>query len=102
MAEDEVVAEIETDKTSMPVPSPAHGIIEELLVENGASVKNGQQLFKLKVTGEKPAAAPAKKEAPAAAPAPAAAAGNIFSHRKANSSSVLIYVHKKYSIQENL
>lgn len=87
MAEDEVVAEIETDKTSMPVPSPAHGIIEELLVENGASVKNGQQLFKLKVTGEKPAAAPAKKEAPAAAPAPPAAAGNTSSHLKANSFS---------------
>lgn len=88
MAEDEVVAEIETDKTSMPVPSPAHGIIEELLVENGASVKNGQQLFKLKVTGEKPAGAPAKKEAPAAAaPAPPAAAGNTSNHLKANSFS---------------
>lgn len=74
VAEDEVVLEIETDKTSVPVPSPAHGIIEETFVEDGATVKAGQKLFKLKVTGAAPekAAAPAAKpaEAPAAAPPP--------------------------------
>lgn len=62
VAQDEVVLEIETDKTSMPVSSPTHGIIEEILVEDGATVKSGQPLFKVKVT-----------EAGAAAPAPAAA-----------------------------
>lgn len=66
--------EIETDKTTVGVPSPAHGIIEEIFVADGDTVKSGQQLFKLKVTGEapaiKPAAAP-KVEAPmAAAPPP--------------------------------
>ena len=69
---DEVVMEIETDKTTVPVPSPAHGIIEEIYVADGDTVKSGQQLFKLKVTGEapaKPAAAPQ-----AEAPKPAAAA----------------------------
>ncbi|KAJ9575955.1 hypothetical protein L9F63_007182 [Diploptera punctata] len=54
VSEDEVVLEIETDKTSVPVPSPASGIIEERYVEDGATVKAGQKLFKLKVTGRGP------------------------------------------------
>jgi len=74
--EDEVVAEIETDKTSIPVPSPASGIVEELYVEDGATVVAGQQLFKLKVTGAaakpKEAAAAAPAAAPEPTPAPAA------------------------------
>ncbi|XP_066523153.1 dihydrolipoyllysine-residue succinyltransferase component of 2-oxoglutarate dehydrogenase complex, mitochondrial [Hoplias malabaricus] len=72
--EDEVVCEIETDKTSVQVPSPAAGVIEELLVPDGGKVEGGTPLFKLrkgaaaaKVT---PAPAPAA-EAPAAAAPPA-------------------------------
>nr|CAH7735915.1 unnamed protein product [Callosobruchus chinensis]CAH7766572.1 unnamed protein product [Callosobruchus chinensis] len=65
--------EIETDKTSMPVHCPAAGIIEEFLVKDGDTVKPGQDLFKLKMTGDAPppkpaAAAPAPK--PEAAPPP--------------------------------
>lgn len=71
VAQDEVVMEIETDKTSQPVHSPNHGIIEEILVNDGDTVKAGQPLFKLKVTAEAPAkAAPAAKEAPKAVPPP--------------------------------
>lgn len=71
VAADEVVMEIETDKTTVGVPSPAHGIIEEIYVADGDTVKSGQQLFKLKVTGEAPAKAAPKVEAtPAAAPPP--------------------------------
>lgn len=70
VAADEVVMEIETDKTTVGVPSPAHGIIEEIYVADGDTVKAGQQLFKLKITGEAPAASAPKAEAPA----PAAAA----------------------------
>lgn len=65
--------EIETDKTTVGVPSPAHGIIEEIFVADGDTVKSGQQLFRLKVTGEAPKASAAA--APQAeAPKPAAAA----------------------------
>lgn len=71
--EDDVVCEIETDKTSIPVPSPGAGVIEELLVADGGKVTAGQQLFKLRLTaGGAPAAA--KPEAPAATPSPPAAA----------------------------
>ena len=58
VAEDEVVLEIETDKTSVQVPSPGNGIIEEMLAKDGDTVKAGQPLFKIKITGDAP---PAKK-----------------------------------------
>lgn len=66
-----MVLEIETDKTSVPVPAPANGIVEEIFVEDGATVKAGQNLFKLKLTGDAPVKkAPAPAAEPAAAPPP--------------------------------
>ncbi|CAL8300132.1 unnamed protein product [Boreogadus saida] len=64
--EDEVVCEIETDKTSVPVPSPAAGVIEELLIPDGGRVEGGTPLFKLR----KGAGAPQAAEAPKATEAP--------------------------------
>lgn len=49
VTEDEVICEVETDKTSVPVPSPVAGVIEELLVEDGATVQPGKELAKIKV-----------------------------------------------------
>jgi len=73
---DEVLCEIETDKTSVPVPSPVAGVIEELLVEDGSTVSPGKVLVKIKVGAGGGDAAPAAKKAEpaAAAPEPAAAA----------------------------
>ncbi|CAG9565337.1 unnamed protein product [Danaus chrysippus] len=72
VAMDEVVMEIETDKTALPVMSPGNGKILKMLVKEGQSVKSQQPLFQVDVTGVAPAkAAPA---APKAAPAPAPAA----------------------------
>lgn len=75
VAEDEVVCEIETDKvakhprirrtvcfcvsellsfalqTSVQVPSPAAGVIEELLVPDGGKVEGGTPLFKVRQGG---------------------------------------------------
>ena len=50
-----MVAEIETDKTSVPVPSPAAGVIVELMVADGSTVKPGTNLFSIKVGGERSA-----------------------------------------------
>jgi len=72
VSEDEIICEIETDKTSVPVPSPVAGVIEELLVEDGSTVSPGAQLLKLKVGAGGAPAAP--KPVAAAAPAPVAAA----------------------------
>merc|ERR1712117_495560 len=77
VAEDDVLCEIETDKTSVPVPSPAAGVIQELLVEDGATVSPGTKLLKLKLGAAgapKPKAAAPAAEAPAPPPPPAAAA----------------------------
>ncbi|XP_064183961.1 dihydrolipoyllysine-residue succinyltransferase component of 2-oxoglutarate dehydrogenase complex, mitochondrial isoform X2 [Anguilla rostrata] len=89
VAEDEVVCEIETDKTSVQVPSPAAGVIEALLVPDGGKVEGGTPLFKLrKGAGAAKAAdapppeapkaeAPAEAAAPPPPPPPPAAAGPI-------------------------
>jgi len=75
VTEDEVLCEIETDKTSVPVPSPAAGVIEELLVEDGSTVAPGAKLLKLKLgAGGAPAAPKPAAAAPAPEPVAAAAA----------------------------
>ena len=55
---------METDKTSVPIPSPVAGVIEELLVEDGATVQPGKELAKIKAgaAGAAPAAKPAEKK----------------------------------------
>merc|ERR1712142_31973 len=71
VAEDDVLCEIETDKTSVPVPSPAAGVIEELLVEDGATVSPGTKLLKLKLgAGGAPKAKPAAAAPPPPPPPP--------------------------------
>ncbi|KAF6203974.1 hypothetical protein GE061_002312 [Apolygus lucorum] len=67
---DDVVCEIETDKTSIPVPAPVAGVISKRLVDDGSTVKAGQQLCSITIGAG--GGAPAAK--PAAAPSPAAAA----------------------------
>ncbi|CAI2726429.1 unnamed protein product [Schistosoma spindalis] len=44
---DDVIAEIETDKTNVPVPAPCSGVITQLLVEDGGKVTAGQDIFKI-------------------------------------------------------
>jgi 2-oxoglutarate dehydrogenase E2 component (dihydrolipoamide succinyltransferase) len=69
---DEVLVELETDKVSLEVASPADGVLGEILTPEGATVVPGTVLGRVSegaAAAAKPAAAPA-----AAAPAPAAAA----------------------------
>lgn len=74
IAVDEVICEIETDKTSVPVPSPCAGVIEELLVEDGSTVSPGAKLVKIKVGATGGASSQPKAAAPEPVAAPAAAA----------------------------
>lgn len=77
---DQSLITLESDKASMEIPSPAAGVVEEVLCKLEDEVGTGDLIFKLKVAGAAaPAAAaapaPAKAEAaPAAAPAAAAPA----------------------------
>ena len=72
--EDEIIGEIETDKTTLPVQSPAAGVLTALLVEDGDTISKGTLLANIDVgaTGDAPAAPAAAPAAAAPVPAPAA------------------------------
>ena len=68
----ESVAEIETDKVALEVPSPADGIVAELLVGEGDSVTPGSVIARISAGGSAAAAAPAASKPAATTSAPAA------------------------------
>ena len=74
VSQDETLIEVETDKVVLEVPSPASGVITEILEGDGSTVTAGQLLAKIDTEATAGASAPAAEAAPAAAPAPAAAA----------------------------
>jgi 2-oxoglutarate dehydrogenase E2 component (dihydrolipoamide succinyltransferase) len=76
VALDEMLCELETDKVTVEVPSPAAGTLGEIIAAEGATVGVNALLATIAEgagAAPAPAAAP-KAEAPAAAPAPAPAA----------------------------
>ena len=72
---DQSLITLESDKASMEIPSPAAGVVEEVLVKLDAEVGTGDLILKLRVAGgaasPAPAAPQAEKAAPTAASAPA-------------------------------
>jgi 2-oxoglutarate dehydrogenase E2 component (dihydrolipoamide succinyltransferase) len=75
VAVDEILIEIETDKVVLEVPAPSAGVIIELTVGDGATVKADQLIARIDTEGKAGAAAPAPAAA-AAAPAAAPAAAS--------------------------
>ena len=77
VAKEDSLVEIESDKATMEVPSPAAGVIKEILVAEGQNVSMGSPILTIEESGagDAPASAPAPAaaSAPAAAPATAAA-----------------------------
>jgi pyruvate dehydrogenase E2 component (dihydrolipoamide acetyltransferase) len=80
IAEDDPLVEIQTDKTTVEIPSPAAGRIDRILVAEGEVAPVGAVLVVIE-DGSAAAAAPtqvvAAAAAPASAPAPAAPAGRV-------------------------
>ncbi len=68
VAQDEPLVELETDKVSVEVPSPAAGVLEEIRVAKGGTVGVGAVLGAVK-EGAKGAAVPAASAAPKTTPA---------------------------------
>ena len=67
VSEDQVVADVETDKAVVDVPSPVNGTVRELLAESGEVVPVGDVIITFDVEGEETEpAAPAASEAEAA------------------------------------
>ncbi|MGA9095329.1 MAG: biotin/lipoyl-containing protein, partial [Pseudomonas alloputida] len=68
---DQSLITLESDKASMEIPSPAAGVVKEVIAKLDDEVGTGDLIIKLEVAGAAPAAAPAPA---AAAPAKAEAA----------------------------
>ncbi|XP_011504349.1 PREDICTED: dihydrolipoyllysine-residue succinyltransferase component of 2-oxoglutarate dehydrogenase complex, mitochondrial [Ceratosolen solmsi marchali] len=69
--EDDVLCEIETDKTSIPVPSPVAGVVKSLLVKDGNTVTPGIKLCTIEVGATGNVSPTPKAEAPkTTAPSP--------------------------------
>src|ERR1700741_333917 len=78
VAVDEPVVELETDKVTIEVPSPAAGVLSEILVKDGETVAPGALLGQIKEGAAAPAkaaAAPAATSPPPAPPPPPPRAG---------------------------
>jgi 2-oxoglutarate dehydrogenase E2 component (dihydrolipoamide succinyltransferase) len=75
VAQDEMLCELETDKVSVEVPSPAAGILAEIVAPEGTTVDASAKLAVISTSG---AAAPAAKAATSAAtPAPASSGKDV-------------------------
>jgi 2-oxoglutarate dehydrogenase E2 component (dihydrolipoamide succinyltransferase) len=78
VARDEILIDIETDKVVLEVPSPAEGVLVEIVKADGETVVSGELIARIDSEAKAGAAVPAgeapKAAAAAAAPAPAAAA----------------------------
>lgn len=61
VAEDQPLVEIQTDKTTVEIPSPAAGKVTQILVEEGKVVPVGTVLVVIGADGDAPAARPAAK-----------------------------------------
>jgi pyruvate dehydrogenase E2 component (dihydrolipoamide acetyltransferase) len=62
VAEDEPLVEIQTDKTTVEIPSPAAGRVARIMVGEGEVVPVGTVLVVIGEDGAEPAAAPARAE----------------------------------------
>jgi 2-oxoglutarate dehydrogenase E2 component (dihydrolipoamide succinyltransferase) len=69
VAQDEMLCELETDKVSVEVPSPAAGTLTEITAAEGSTVDASAKLAVISSGAGAAAAAPAAAPTPAAAPA---------------------------------
>jgi 2-oxoglutarate dehydrogenase E2 component (dihydrolipoamide succinyltransferase) len=74
VAQDEMLCELETDKVSVEVPSPAAGVLAEIVAPEGTTVDAAAKLAVISASGAAPAA---KATAPAAAPAPTSSGKDV-------------------------
>ncbi|MDP9523123.1 dihydrolipoyllysine-residue acetyltransferase [Pseudomonas putida] len=113
---DQSLITLESDKASMEIPSPTAGVVEEVLCKLEDEVGTGDLIFKLKVAGAAPAAAPApaaaapaKTEAapaaapaaaaPAAAPAPAATAPAAGNNAKVHAGPAVRQLAREFGVE---
>src|SRR3989304_4461025 len=72
VSKDQDLLEVETDKATMPIPSPQAGKITKILVAEGETIKIGAAIMEIEAS-EAPAKAKSKSAATPPASPPAAA-----------------------------
>ena len=77
VSEHQPIVEVMTDKATVEIPSPAGGVVTDLIAQAGEVVPVGSVIFHLDTGGSSAPAVPA----PAAAPAPSAAASELLEFR---------------------
>jgi pyruvate dehydrogenase E2 component (dihydrolipoamide acetyltransferase) len=82
VTEGQSLIELETDKATVPVPSPAAGKVAKLLVRRGDHVKVGQAVVELAGAQTEQAAKTSQPEEPAIAPAPQPHPGIEAAHQQ--------------------
>ena len=50
VVEDQLLGEIETDKTALPLHAPHAGVVESILVSDGEKISEGQELIRIRET----------------------------------------------------
>ena len=86
VSEDQPVAEVETDKAVVEVPSPVNGTVAEVLAEAGETVPVGTVIITFETAGEPPAGSasgdadgdPSAADTSDAAPEPSSPGGRTF------------------------
>ena len=73
IAEDDILFEVQNDKSVEEIPSPVSGTITAVLVSEGTVARVGDVIVEIAAEGVAPVAAPSAPVAPAASPAPSAA-----------------------------
>ena len=73
IAEDDILFEVQNDKSVEEIPSPVSGTITAVLVSEGTVARVGDVIVEIAAEGVAPVATPSAPAAPAASPAPAAA-----------------------------
>jgi 2-oxoglutarate dehydrogenase E2 component (dihydrolipoamide succinyltransferase) len=118
---DEPLFEISTDKVDAEIPSPADGVLIEILVKEGETVEINTVVGRIGEKGEKPAGPPQQAQAPQAqapqaqapqaqapqaqapsAPAPPAAAAPAAAARPVRSSPVVQKIAAEHGIDVSL
>jgi 2-oxoglutarate dehydrogenase E2 component (dihydrolipoamide succinyltransferase) len=73
VAEDDILVEISTDKVDTEIPSPAHGVLTEILVAAGTTIDVGTAICILSDERQGSTTESQEEEEPSTEPAPAAA-----------------------------
>ena len=88
IVEDQVLADVMTDKATVEIPSPVHGTVTALGGSLGQALAVGAELIRLEVEGEGNEHLSAKAPARAPAAAPAAATANAAAPKVAATAAV--------------